>query len=337
MAQACGPTSLPQRNPGAYLGAVMGTLAQAGRDKVTLITSPKISSFGLWAEQLLAESTGKEGRGLIPIAQEPLAQPLAYGDDRLFIYLRLTGDSNVVTDRHVKALERNGQPVVTLMLRDRYDLAAEFFRWEFATAVAGRFLGIHPFDQPNVQESKDNTSRILKETQSHGRLPSVSTNDTLTDLLAKAGPGRYLAILAYMKPSAQADAAIAALRKSLLAKYRLATTAGYGPRYLHSTGQLHKGGASTGLFLELVETMKPDVPIPNARYTFGILAKAQAVGDVLSLQAHNRPVLQISLGRQALSTIRGLGRVSTRGDKPPVRRRPSAARKTAASHRRPRK
>ncbi len=161
MAQACRPGIPPDQNPGAYLGAVMGLLGRSGRDKVTIVASPKISSFGLWAEQLLAESTGKEGKGLVPVAQEPLASPEAYGNDRLFVYLRLDGDANAESDRHVKALERAGQPVVRLMLRDAYDLAGEFFRWEFATAIAGHYLGIHPFDQPNVQESKENTARVL--------------------------------------------------------------------------------------------------------------------------------------------------------------------------------
>ncbi|MBI3603743.1 MAG: glucose-6-phosphate isomerase, partial [Nitrospirae bacterium] len=253
MANACGPDRLLQDNPGAHLGAIMGTLGRSGRDKVTLITSPKVKTFGLWAEQLLAESTGKEGKGLIPIAEEPLVSPTAYGHDRLFVYLRLNGDANKGTDRHVKALERAGHPVVQLVLRDRYDLAGQFFLWEFATAVAGRLLGIHPFDQPNVQESKENTKRILDEVQLTGRMPLVPTDQTLADLMKQAGPGKYVAILAYMCPSVEADAALKVLRRRLLLRYRLPTTVGYGPRYLHSTGQLHKGGPATGLFLELVE------------------------------------------------------------------------------------
>ncbi|HKW86120.1 MAG TPA: glucose-6-phosphate isomerase, partial [Nitrospiraceae bacterium] len=229
MAESCRPTVLLENNPGACLGAAMGILGRAGRDKVTVITSPKVASFGLWVEQLLAESTGKEGRGLIPIAGEPIGAASVYGKDRLFVYLRLDGDANARGDRHVKALERAGQPVIGLRLRDRYDLAAEFFLWEFATAVAGYFLGINPFDQPNVQESKENTNRILEEVRARGRLPreqGASRDGTLADLLAKAAPGRYLAILAYMKPSRQADAAIKALRQSVLVRYHLPTTAG---------------------------------------------------------------------------------------------------------------
>lgn len=307
MARICGPTVPPQENPGAYLGAVMGALEQSGRNKVTLIASPKVKAFGLWVEQLLAESTGKGGTGLIPIAEEPLASPAAYGDDRLFVYLRLNGDANTATDRHARALERAEQPVFRLTLRDRYDLAAEFFRWEFATAVVGRTLGIHPFDQPNVQESKENTGRILEEVKARGLVPGVPMDGTITDLLTQAGPGRYLAILAYMRFSAKTDAALKALRKALLVKHRLATTAGYGPRYLHSTGQLHKGGPDTGLFLQLIEKMTPDIPVPGAHYTFGTLAQAQAVGDFQSLQAHQRPVVRIQLGRQPLNQIKALG------------------------------
>lgn len=321
MARACGAQIPPQQNPGALLGAVMGTLGRLGRDKVTLLASPKIKSFGLWAEQLLAESTGKEGKGLVPVAEEPLAKPSAYGEDRLFVYLRLNGDANTLTDRQVKALEKSGQPVVRLELRDRYDLAAEFFRWEFATAVAGRALGIHPFDQPNVQESKENTSRILEEFKTRGRLPEIPSAGSLADLLAQARPGRYLAILGYLRFSAKADQAIKTLRRTLLVRHRLTTTAGYGPRYLHSTGQLHKGGPPTGLFLQLVERMLPDLPIPGAPYTFGILAQAQAAGDYQSLQAHQRPVFRLDLGPQGPAGIAALARGSARrASRSPARR-----------------
>jgi glucose-6-phosphate isomerase/transaldolase/glucose-6-phosphate isomerase len=322
MAQACRPGIPPDQNPGAYLGAVMGILGRSGRDKVTIVASPKISSFGLWAEQLLAESTGKEGRGLVPVAQEPLAPPDAYGNDRLFAYLRLEGDANADCDRHVKALERAGQPVVRLALRDAYDLAAEFFRWEFATAMAGHYLGIHPFDQPNVQESKENTSRVLEHVKAHGQLPRQDGPESgVETLLSQAGPGRYLAILAYLTPSAQADAAIRTLRKTLLAKHHLTTTAGYGPRYLHSTGQLHKGGPNSGLFLQLIEDMKPDMAIPGQPYTFGTLAQAQAAGDYQSLQARHRAVVRVRLGSRAAQAIKKVL-------KPSRRRAPAAPRAT---------
>lgn len=316
MARDCGPSVPPHRNPGAHLGAVLGTLGRMGRDKVTLLLSPTLKSYGLWVEQLLAESTGKEGRGLIPITEEPLAPPEAYGHDRLFISLRLAGDANGRLDRQVRTLEQAGQPVLRRALRDRYDLAAEFFCWEFATAVAGHFLGIHPFDQPNVQESKENTARILKDLDASGRLPrSLQGTEKkkeieLADLLAKAAPGRYFGILTYATPSARLEAAVAGLRKAVLTRYRVATTAGYGPRYLHSTGQLHKGGPGTGLFLQLVELMSPDLKVPEAPYTFGTLAEAQAMGDLQALQAHHRSAGRVRLGRAPLSTLKALVRLA---------------------------
>lgn len=309
MREACRHTASPQDNPGAILGSIMAAMARAGRDKVTLITSPTLNSFGLWVEQLLAESTGKEGTGLVPIAGEPLAPPSAYGTDRFFVCLRLRGDRNASLDRSLAALHKAGHPIFRLNLNDRYDLGAEFFRWEFATAVAGHVLGIHPFDQPNVQESKDNTARVLKEVDSRGRLPALPTpppRQALAQLLEQAAPHRYVAILAYTTPSPQIDAALRALRKAIVVRHQIASTAGYGPRYLHSTGQLHKGGPNSGLFLELVDAMKPDLPIPEQSYTFGTLAQAQALGDLQSLHSHQRPAVRISLGSDPVRTIRRL-------------------------------
>lgn len=299
-------TSIDQ-NPGAELGAIMGASALAGRNKVTVIASPSISTFGLWAEQLLAESTGKEGTGLVPVADEPLSPPQAYGVDRLFVYLKLKGDRTGLIDRQVVALRQRGYPVVTLNLRDRFDLGAEFFRWEFATAVTGHLLSIHPFDQPNVQESKDNTNRVLAEIQSTGRSPqweSVSPTQAATLLNPHLRPGAYVGILAYCTPSTQLESAIRTLRKTLVTRYQVTTTAGYGPRYLHSTGQLHKGGPGGGLFLELVELMVPDLPIPGKPFTFGTLAQAQAMGDLHSLRAHDRQTVAIRLGKDPAELIR---------------------------------
>lgn len=317
MAQACGPKVPPEENPGAYLGAAIGLLGRAGRDKITIITSPKIESFGLWAEQLLAESTGKEGRGLIPVVGEPFTRPADYGNDRVFVYFRVDRDANNKADRHVTALECAGQPVIRIRLRNQYDLGAEFFRWEFATAVAGHFLGIHPFDQPNVQESKENTKQILEEIWKRGQLPPAEENGKLSDLFSLAKPCKYLAVLAYIRPSARTDAALNTFRKSVLNRYQIATATGYGPRYLHSTGQLHKSGPNTGLFLELVERTAPDSQIPGAPYTFGTLARAQAIGDWPSLNAHGRPVVRVELGRQGLSTLKALilGRTGVTGRK----------------------
>ena len=334
MREACRNPSPAQHNPGSALGAMMGTMVRAGRDKLTLITSPAINSFGLWVEQLLAESTGKEGTGIIPVAGEPLTLPKYYGTDRAFVYLRLKGDRNHALDRTVTVLQRAGHPVLRLDLTDRYDLGGEFFRWEFATAIAGHILGIHPFDQPNVQESKDNTARVLKEVDTQGKLPPLpacTPKQALTQLLEQASPSRYVSILAYTTPSPQMEAAMRALRKSIMARHHLATTAGYGPRYLHSTGQLHKGGPNSGLFLELVDAMKPDLPVPGKFYTFGTLAQAQAIGDLQSLQTHQRPAAHIALGRNPVSTVRSLVALLT-----PTKtgsRKPIAKKRPALKHR----
>jgi glucose-6-phosphate isomerase/transaldolase/glucose-6-phosphate isomerase len=309
MAEACRIQPPLGVNPGADLGATMASLAQAGRNKVTLIASPQISTFGLWAEQLLAESTGKEGTGLIPIAGEPLALPAAYGTDRLFVYLRLKGDENRLLDRQVARLTRLGHPVLTLALQDRYDLAAEFFRWEIATALAGHLLGIHPFDQPNVQESKDNTARVLETIQSTGRLPkqaTVTTTQAAKKLKQLCQPGTYIAILAYTTPSSKMEKAIGSLRKTLVSRQHVATTAGYGPRYLHSTGQLHKGGPASGVFLQLLDPMTPDLTIPGKPFTFRTLAQAQAAGDIQALQAHGQQALLVPLSKAPIKTIQAL-------------------------------
>ncbi|WP_447861140.1 glucose-6-phosphate isomerase [Nitrospira calida] len=335
MAEACRCHAPLDRNPGAYLGAVMGALGRQGRDKVSLLVSPGISGFGLWAEQLLAESTGKEGKGLVPVADEPLSRPAVYGNDRLFVYLRLKGDRNDRLDRHVMALERTRQPVVRLELRDRYDLAAEFFRWEFATAVAGYFLGIHPFDQPNVQESKDKTKRVLQQVEATGRLPrqrEASVAAAADTILRRTAPGRYVAVLAYVPPSRRVEAAIQSLRKTILATAQVATTAGYGPRYLHSTGQLHKGGPNTGLFLQLIDEMTPDLAIPGKPYTFGTLARAQALGDLQSLLAHGRTAVSVNLARRPLATIKALAQAFRALTVKRRRAQPGGPRTTTGTH-----
>jgi glucose-6-phosphate isomerase/transaldolase/glucose-6-phosphate isomerase len=309
MAQACRIQSPLEQNPGADLGATMASLAQAGRNKITLIASPQICAFGLWAEQLLAESTGKEGTGLIPVANEPIVSPTAYGMDRLFVYLRLKGDQNRQLDQQIASLARQGHPILTLTLQDRYDLAGEFFRWEVATAVAGHLLGIHPFDQPNVQESKDNTARVLTTIQSTGRLPKQATStaaQAASQLKRQCRPGAYVAILAYTTPSSKMEQAIRTLRRALVSHHHVTTTAGYGPRYLHSTGQLHKGGPRIGIFLQLVDRMIPDLNIPGKPFTFGTLAQAQAAGDIQALQAHEQQAIVLPLGKNPIATIQAL-------------------------------
>lgn len=303
MANACMPGTAIETNPGAWLGAALAALSRQGRDKITFVTSPGIASFGLWAEQLIAESTGKEGKGLIPIALEPFASASAYGADRLFVYLHLDGDDNAASDAHATVLEQSGQPVIRLHLQSRYDLGAEFFRWEFATALAGALLGIHPFDQPNVQESKDNTAAVLHQVQATGRMPALETTGNVTDLLSQARGDDYVALMGYFDETSEVEAAISRLRLAIMERYRLATTFGYGPRFLHSTGQLHKGGPNSGLFIQLVADWGEDVAVPGENYTFAGLAAAQALGDYASLVSHGRRVVRIHLGDEAAKGI----------------------------------
>jgi glucose-6-phosphate isomerase/transaldolase/glucose-6-phosphate isomerase len=297
MREECAARIPAHENPGAQLGATISTLALRGRDKLTLITSPSISSFGLWVEQLIAESTGKDGKGIIPVAGEPLVKPAHYGDDRVFVCLRLEGDDNSTIDTFVEQIKASGQPVVGIELRDGYDLGAEFFRWEFAVAVAGAILGIHPFNQPSVQQAKDLTKRVLQEYRTSGHLPPVTTTHSLDELLAEAKPGNYLAIMAYIRQTPEVDQALADLRRRVMEQRRITTTLGYGPRYLHSTGQLHKDGPDTGLYLQVTADHEKDMPIPGEPYTFGVLADAQAVGDLQTLQSLGRRAVRIHLGR----------------------------------------
>ena len=303
----CVPGVPVEENPGAWLGAAMGTLALEGRDKLTLVTSPAIQSLGLWAEQILAESTGKDGKGIIPIAGEPLAAPEAYGEGRLFVYLRLEGDDNVATDAAVEALGASGQPWMRLDLRDPYDLGAEFYRWEFATPVAGALLGIHPFDQPNVQQAKDMTDSVMQEHQALGRLPQVGAVDSLQGLLAEAKPDNYLAIMAYLRQTPTVDRDLSVLRRGVMEGYKIPVTLGYGPRFLHSTGQMHKGGPETGLFLQITSNYKRDMDIPGEQYSFGVLAQAQALGDLKALRARGRPIARVQLDsdEEALQNLVG--------------------------------
>ncbi len=306
MREGCVPFVPAHDNPGAWLGAVLATLAARGRDKLTLVASPSIGGFGLWVEQLIAESTGKDGKGIVPVAGEPLGTPVSYGDDRLFVYLRLEGDDNTAADKALADLEAAGQSLVRLDLTDRLDLGAEFFRWEMATAVAGALLGIHPFNQPNVQGAKDRTEGVLQEYRSAGRLPQVKAPDSLKALLSQAGPGRYLAIMAYLHQTPEIDEALAELRRAVMEKHHIATTVGYGPRFLHSTGQLHKGGPDSGLFLQITDDHPGDLPVPGEPYTFGILADAQALGDLQVLQTLGRPSARVRLGGAGVAGVRKL-------------------------------
>ena len=297
MAKRCLAPGPAAENPGALLGAAIGALARQGRDKLTLLASPGIAGFGLWAEQLLAESCGKNGTGIIPVAAEPPLPPDAYGTDRFFVRLRLPTDDNAALDVAVTRLQSAGHPVAILELADAYDLGAEFYRWEYATAIAGHILGIHPFDQPDVQGAKDRTVRALEGYQQAGQLPTPASDDParLRHLLAASRPGDYLAILAYLPASDELENALADLRRRVMTKHRIATTAGYGPRYLHSTGQLHKGGPNTGIFLQLTGTHHTDIDIPGWPFRFGVLADAQAQGDLQALQDLGRRTASIRL------------------------------------------
>lgn len=299
----CAASEPIHENPGAQLGAVVSTLVSQKRDKLTIVTSPVISSFGLWIEQLVAESTGKEGKGIIPVVGEPLIEPVYYGNDRLFIFLRLDGDDNSGIDVAINHIKSAGQPMVLIEMPDIYDLGAEFFRWEFATAVAGAVLGIHPFDQPNVQLAKQATDRLLQDYIASGKLPKAEATDSPSELLAKAGTGAYLAVIAYLKQTSQVDRVIADFRREVARKYHIATMLGYGPRYLHSTGQLHKGGPETGLFLEITAEHEKDIPIPGKPYTFGVLADAQALGDLQALQRLGRSVARIHLAHHDIAAL----------------------------------
>ena len=296
MRRACLSDGPVRENPGAYLGAVMAAMAVEGHDKLTLLTSPSMRGFGLWAEQLVAESTGKDCKGIIPIADEPVLSPEHYGDDRLFVYLRLDSDDNGALDGAARRFEESGHPVVRLNMRDRYDLGAELFRWQFAVAVAGAALGINPFDEPDVQRSKEETDAALREYVRRGRLPGMEPEGSLAGLLDKSDAGDYLSIMAFVQQTPDTDRMLAGLRRRVMEERRIATTAAYGPRYLHSTGQLHKGGPNSGLFLQITSRTDNDVDIPGRPYTFGKVADAQAIGDLRSLKSLGRRSARVELG-----------------------------------------
>jgi len=304
MARACASSVAAADNPGAVLGTILGVAARHGRDKVTLVASPGIRGLGAWLEQLLAESTGKEGRGIVPVDREPLGTPEVYGADRLFVYLRLAAAPDAAQDGRIAALEGAGHPVVRITLRDAHDLGAEFFRWEFATAVAGAVLGINAFDQPDVEASKLATRALTEEYERTGGLPPESplrVEDA--DLAARLAthfraitPGDYVAVLAYLEMNGAHEAELQAARRTLRDRYRVATCLGFGPRFLHSTGQAYKGGPNTGVFLQITCDDAADVPVPGQRYTFGVVKAAQARGDLEVLLARGRRALRVHLG-----------------------------------------
>ncbi|HKB68533.1 MAG TPA: bifunctional transaldolase/phosoglucose isomerase [Pyrinomonadaceae bacterium] len=328
MVVACAAQVPVNQNPAAMLGAVMAECARAGRDKLTIVTDQKLAALGLWVEQLIAESTGKEGKGIVPIVGEPLGAVSDYGNDRLFVSISV-GPSDDQTNSRLKALEAAGHPVVYRELADVYDLGAEFFLWEMATAFAGWRLGINPFDQPNVQESKDATKALLEKYKQDGKLPeqpalasdgqltvygvaegesspALSVPEALRTYCAKIKPGDYVALLAYIEETPDVEAAIREIRTNVRKATRCATTNGFGPRFLHSTGQLHKGGPDSGVFIQITAPDKVDFPVPEAPYTFSVLKDAQALGDFQSLLKHGRRAIRVDLGDNVVAGLKKL-------------------------------
>jgi transaldolase / glucose-6-phosphate isomerase len=303
--QMCAHYDSSESNSGLWFGAVIGELARRGRDKLTFLVSPPIESFGLWAEQLVAESTGKHGRGIVPVVDEPLSDTAdVYGDDRVFAYRRNPENPEERLDAAIEQISAAGHPTITLPAHGPADLGRIFFLTEFAVVVAGWALEINPFDQPNVQEAKDNTARVL----AGGAVASIGVagDDELRALLADARPPHYVAIMAYVAPSVEVEEAIAGLRSAIRAATGAATTFGYGPRYLHSTGQLHKGGPPTGRFLALVGSPERDAEIPGAGYSFGTLIAAQAAGDLETLRAHGLAAERVDLEGNPVAAVRNL-------------------------------
>ena len=326
---ACATNVDLPNNAGAKIGAILGALARKGRDKVTFVTPAPISSLGLWIEQLIAESTGKHGKGIVPIAGEPIGDPKVYGDDRVFVYIGVAGTNGANYEAHLQALEQAGHPVLHHVLNSPIDLGEEFFLWEFATPIAGALIGINPFDQPNVQESKDNTKRILKEYTDSGKitqLPQVASADGVTVLtddsnrkalngastpdtaiaaqLGRIKKGDYFAVTQYIEETPEIESLVQQIRAAVRDKTCAATTTGYGPRFLHSTGQLHKGGPDSGVFLQLISNDAQDVPLPGEKFTFGVLKEAQALGDFESLSSRGRRAIRVNLGNDIVGGLK---------------------------------
>ena len=325
MVRACGPGVKVEENSGAVLGIILGTASNAGRDKVTLITSPGISDLGAWLEQLLAESTGKVGKGIIPVDREGLTNADVYSNDRVFVYVRLDSGPDADQDAKVAAIEKAGHPVVRISMADIYDLGAEFFRWEIATAVAGSIIGINAFNQPDVEASKIETRKLTTEYEKNGSLPpekpiledsgiKLFTDEINSAELAKAAGGEkslagylkahlariktgdYFAVLGYIQMNAEHEASLQALRYLVRDKKRVATCLGFGPRFLHSTGQAYKGGPNSGVFLQITCDDAVELPVPGQKYTFGIVKAAQARGDFQVLADRGRRALRVHLG-----------------------------------------
>ncbi len=321
MVQACATSVPAESNPGVVLGIVLGTAAKAGCDKLTIIASPAIHDLGAWLEQLVAESTGKQGKGIIPVDREELSAPEVYGNDRLFAYLRFESAPDSDQDAHVAALEKAGHPIIRIAINDTYDLGHEFFRWEIATAVAGSIIGINAFNQPDVEASKVETRKLTSEYEKSGSLPSEqpiheqagiklfadpkntsalgkgNLADYLRAHLSRIQPGDYFALLGYIQRNETHEARLQEIRHAVRDAKDVATCLGFGPRFLHSTGQAYKGGPNSGVFLQITSDDAKDLPVPGAKYTFGIVKAAQARGDFQVLADRGRRALRIHLGK----------------------------------------
>ncbi len=341
MVNTCAACVPIRENPGAVLGIILGVLGQLGRNKITLVASPGIWDLGAWLEQLLAESTGKQGIALIPVDREELGAPEVYGDDRVFAYLRLSNEADADQDAAVARLEAAGQPVIRIEIADRYDIGQEFFRWEFATAVAGAILGINPFNQPDVEASKVATRALTDEYEKTGALPAeaaIAEGDGLKLFadernakqlgklakkptvaahieaqLARLEPGDYLALLSYIEMNEAHDQVLQAVRHRVRDARRVATCLGYGPRFLHSTGQAYKGGPNTGVFLQITCDDATDLPVPGQKYTFGVVKAAQAQGDFEVLAERGRRALRVHLGQDVIAGLNTLERMVAAG------------------------
>jgi transaldolase / glucose-6-phosphate isomerase len=326
MVQACTACVAAQDNPGVVLGTILGVSALHGRDKLTFITSPGIHDLGAWLEQLIAESTGKEGKGIIPVDREVPGEPGSYGEDRIFVYLRLAPNPDARQDAAVDALQRAGQPVVRISIGDVYDLGQEFFRWEIATAVAGALFGINPFDQPDVEASKIATRKLTSEYEQNGRLPaevpvledsgiklftdprnalalsnSAAGNRSLAGFLKahlnRLKAGDYLSLLGYIPMNDATQESLQSMRHAVRDTKGVATCVGFGPRFLHSTGQGYKGGPNSGVFLQITCDDANDLPVPGHKYSFGVVKAAQARGDFQVLASRDRRALRVHLGK----------------------------------------
>lgn len=331
MVTACSPEVAADVHPGVVLGAILGAGANQGRDKLTIVASPGIFDLGAWLEQLIAESTGKEGKGIVPVDREELGEPAAYADDRIFVYLRLATKPNKKQDAAIAALEKAGQPVVRITLPNIYRLGQEFFRWEMATAVAGSLIGIHPFDQPDVEASKTATRKLTSEYEAAGKLPeeapfleadefrlyadaknaaALAGGATLAGVLrahlSRLQAHDYFAVLAYLTMNEPNEDALQLLRHQVREVKKVATCLGFGPRFLHSTGQAYKGGPNTGVFLQITCDDAADFPVPGHKYTFGVVKSAQARGDFAVLAERGRRALHIHTSKYVSKDLKRL-------------------------------